>query len=237
MSLYKCKTCTHEFRVDVLPLECDICGGKNLVALEPISRPVKKTIISDAKKKQSKLSFITAIFLGMVLGIAGIWVFLWVFFVSFMRVLDNNTLNLEIQDLQGEKDELQTQLDQLSQTTIVRFCNQTRGETINLAVGYWDGNNGTELRTKGWLTIYPSKCEEVDVGKSYTGSVYMYGQSETRFWNSNLPDLSFCVNSLRVFDFINANQMPCNEIGEKKVMMKAFVVTVTPGITVWNLGE
>jgi hypothetical protein len=52
-----------------------------------------------------------------------------------------------------------------------------------------------------------------------------------------LPDLSFCVNSLRVFDFINANQMPCNEIGEKKVMMKAFVVTVTPGTTVWNLGE
>ena len=41
----------------------------------------------------------------------------------------------------------------------------------------------------------------------------------------------------QVFDFINANQMPCNEIGEKKVMMKAFVVTVTPGTTVWNLGE
>ncbi|BBD55922.1 hypothetical protein NIES204_32410 [Planktothrix agardhii NIES-204] len=229
MSLYKCKTCTHEFRVDVLPLECDICGGKNLVALEPISKPVKKTIISDAKKKQSKLSFITAIFLGMVFSL--------VFFAGLKLGLHIISLNLKIQNLQRERDGLQTQRDPLPQTTIVRFCNQTRGETINLAVGYWGGNNGTELRTKGWLTIYPSKCEEVDVGKSYTGSVYMYGHSETRFWNSNLPDLSFCVNSLRVFDFINANQMPCNEIGEKKVMMKAFVVTVTPGTTVWNLGE
>lgn len=229
MELYKCKTCTHEFKADVLPLECDICGGKNLVSLEKSSKSVKKSIIYDAKKKKSKFSSSTAILLGMASSL--------VFFMGLKLGLDNNRLNLKIQNLQRERDELQAQLKQLRQTTIVRFCNQTRGETINLAVGYWDGNNGTELRTKGWLTIYPSKCEEVDVGKSYTGSVYMYGQSETRFWNSNLPDLSFCVNSLRVFDFINANQMPCNEIGEKKVMMKAFVVTVTPGTTVWNLGE
>ncbi|WP_302184700.1 DUF1036 domain-containing protein [Planktothrix pseudagardhii] len=106
---------------------------------------------------------------------------------------------------------------------------------MNLAVGYWDGNNGTELRTKGWLTIYPSRCEEVDLGRRYTGDVYMYGQSGTKFWNSNLPNLSFCVNSLRGFDFINANQMPCNEIGERKVQMKVFAVT--PGITLWNLEE
>ncbi|MFZ4442395.1 MAG: DUF1036 domain-containing protein [Planktothrix agardhii] len=235
MPLYKCKTCTHEFRVDVLPLECDICGGKNLVALEPISKPVKKPIISDAKKKQSKLSFITAIFLGMVLGIVCIWVFLWVFFISFTRGLDNNTLNLKIQNIQREKDELQAQLNQSGQTTIVRFCNQTRDQTINLAVGYWDGNKGTELRTKGWLIIYPSGCQEVDLARSYTGNVYIYGQSGTRFWNSNLPDLSFCVNSLRGFDFINANQMPCNEIGQRKVMMKS--VGVAPGITRWNLDE
>ncbi|MBE9142575.1 DUF1036 domain-containing protein [Planktothrix mougeotii] len=227
MPLYKCQTCTHEFRVDVLPLECDICGGKNLIALEKSSKSVKKTIISDAKKKQNNFSRSTAILLGMASSL--------VFFMGLKLGLDNNRLNLKIQNLQRERDELQAQLDQLRQTTIVRFCNQTRGETINLAVGYWDGNNGTKLRTKGWLTIYPSRCEEVDLGRSYTGNVYMYGQSGTRFWNSNLPDLSFCVHSLREFDFINANQMPCNEIGERKVQMKVFAVT--PGITLWNLEE
>lgn len=227
MPLYKCQTCTHEFRVDVLPLECDICGGKNLVALEKSSKSVKKTRIPDAKKKRSNFSQFLAIFLGMASGL--------VFFAGLKLGLHIILLNLKIQNLQRERDDLQAQLDQLHQTTIVRFCNQTRGETINLAVGYWDGNNGTELRTKGWLTIYPSKCEEVDIGKSYTGNVYMYGQSGTRFWNSTLPDLSFCVNSLRGFDFINANQMPCNEMGQRKVMMKVFAVT--PGTTVWNLEE
>jgi hypothetical protein len=227
MPLYKCQTCTHEFRVDVLPLECDICGGKNLVALEKSSKSVKKTKISDTKKKRSNLSQFLAIFLGMASGL--------VFFAGLKLGLHIISLNLKIQNLQRERDGLQAQLDQLHQTTIVRFCNQTHGETINLAVGYWDGNNGTELRTKGWLTIYPSRCEEVDLGRSYTGNVYMYGQSGTKLWASNLPDLSFCVNMFKGFDFINANQMFCNDIGERKVQMKVFAVT--PGITLWNLEE
>jgi len=227
MELYKCKTCTHEFKADVLPLECDICGGKNLVSLEKSSKSVKKSIIYDAKKKKSKFSSSTAILLGMASSL--------VFFMGLKLGLDNNRLNLKIQNLQRERDELQAQLKQLRQTTIVRFCNQTHGETIYLAVGYWDGNNGTELRTKGWLTIYPSGCQQVDIGRSYTGNVYMYAQSGTRFWNSDLPDLSFCVNVLKGFDFPNANQMFCNDIGERKVQMKVF--GVTPGITLWNLEE
>jgi len=227
MELYKCKTCTHEFKADVLPLECDICGGKNLVSLEKSSKSVKKSIIYDAKKKKSKFSSSTAILLGMASSL--------VFFMGLKLGLDNNRLNLKIQNLQRERDELQAQLKQLRQTTIVRFCNQTHGETIYLAVGYWDGNNGTELRTKGWLTIYPSGCQQVDIGRSYTGNVYMYAQSGTRFWNSDLPDLSFCVNVLKGFDFPNANQMFCNDLGERKVQMKVFAVT--PGITLWNLGE
>lgn len=227
MELYKCKTCTHEFKADVLPLECDICGGKNLVSLEKSSKSVKKSIIYDAKKKKSKFSSSTAILLGMASSL--------VLFMGLKLGLDNNRLNLKIQNLQRERDELQAQLKQLRQTTIVRFCNQTHGETIYLAVGYWDGNNGTELRTKGWLTIYPSGCQQVDIGRSYTGNVYMYAQSGTRFWNSDLPDLSFCVNVLKGFDFPNANQMFCNDIGERKVQMKVFAVT--PGITLWNLEE
>jgi len=227
MELYKCKTCTHEFKADVLPLECDICGGKNLVALEPLSKSVKKPIISDAKKKQSNFSQFLAVFLGMASSL--------VFFVGLKLGLHIISLNLKIQNLQRERDGLQTQLDQLRQTTIVRFCNQTHGETINLAVGYWDGNNGTKLRTKGWLTIYPSRCEEVDLERRYTGDVYMYGQSGTKFWNSDLPDLSFCVNVFKGFDFPNANQMFCNDLGERKVQMKVF--GVTPGITLWNLEE
>ncbi len=163
-----------------------------------------------------------------------IGVFLWVLFVVFTWGLDNDTLN-KIQNLQQEKDELQAQLNESSQTTIIRFCNQTRGKTINLAMGYWDGNNGTELRTKGWLIIAPSGCEEVNLERSYTGNVYIYGQSGTIFWESNLPDSSFCVNVLKGFNFPNANQMPCNEIGERKVQMKVFAVT--PGITLWNLEE
>ncbi len=74
----------------------------------------------------------------------------------------------------------------------LRFCNNT-GITIQLAIGYADGNQNTRWTSRGWYNIPPGECATPISGNLQNRYYYYYAEDTgDGVWRG---DYTFCTKS------------------------------------------
>ena len=114
--------------------------------------------------------------------------------------------------------------------TVLNFCNRSSKPDLFVAIAYWTDAEWGWVST-GWYRVPNGRCNSIQLGKGYSGTVYIYGSaSDGSEWSGE--DARFCVKSYEQFDIDNSDRLECRSRDYSIVGMRK--VAIKRGANTWN---